>query len=67
MMVVSKERSKGMRKECPECGRMVYQLFVKQAPANILTMADRVACGYCLNNLWAINEEKEQAGKEVRK
>lgn len=36
---------------CPECKREVKRLFVK---------GQRVACAYCFNNLWAINEEKKK-------
>ncbi|MBW2562168.1 MAG: hypothetical protein JRE40_15120 [Deltaproteobacteria bacterium] len=40
------------KEKCPECGRLVYELFQKD---------NRVACAYCFKNLWAINEEKKKA------
>ena len=38
--------------KCPECKRMVYELFKK---------GSRIACAYCFNNLWAINEERKKS------
>ena len=42
--------------ECPECNRRVYQLYKQGA---------KVGCAYCLNNLWAINEEKRIQEREA--
>ena len=39
-----------VKEKCPECGRLVYELFEKKG---------RVACAYCFKNLWAINQEKK--------